>query len=284
MKSPGYILLIILSLLTLGSCKKENPQADTDNLFKFKEYIYYTTTGVVSINEDVQIGLANEVEGWVANSDISEDVFSISPSVKGKLVAQNSRTFSFIPTNGLTPNTEYTVRVKLNKLYPSVNKAFKTYTFKFKTIEPNFTINTNNLQSYSKEWQYIEGVLNSADAMSLSSLKDLIEVNQKGTSLSVKWDSISSTVFAFKIDSIKRLKEDSEIQIKWDGKKIGVDNNGSSERAIPGLNNFTIVNVSVQQSPEQYIEINFSDPVKKQQTFNGLVAVENVKNLRYTAD
>ena len=48
--------------------------------------------------------------------------------------------------------------------------------------------------------------------------------------------------------------------------------------------NFTIIDVDVIQSPEQYLSINFSDPLKKQQNFNGLVYIKNVVNPKFIVD
>ncbi|RPD96493.1 hypothetical protein EGM88_08990 [Aureibaculum marinum] len=286
MKTFNRIITIVLLIVVVLSCKKNSTQSETDNLFKFKDYIYYTTSGVVSIAEPIQIGLAKEVEGWEVDTEITESIFSISPAVAGKLTALNSRTFVFKPEKYLKPNTEYTITVNLSKLYLNVPSEFKNYTFKFKTIEPNFVINTNNLQSYSKEWQYMEGVLRSADVLSLETVKKLITVAQNGESISVKWFPVSqnSSVYQFKIDSIKRLKEDSEIEIKWSGKEYGIDNVGKAKRNIPGISNFSIVNVNVIQSPEQHLALNFSDPIKKQQNFKGLVTLGESSKLKYVVD
>ncbi len=279
-------LLISAIVLLVISCKDKNPQQETDNLFKFKEYVYYTTSGLVSVTEPIQIGLAKEVEGWDTNTEISDKIISISPFVKGKLSALNSRTLVFTPEENLKPDTEYSITVNLSKIYTNVPSEFKKYTFKFKTIQPNFTINTNNLQSYSKEWQYIEGVLKSADVLPIETVKTLVSATQKGKKLKIKWQPVlqSSTVYEFKIDSINRFKDDSEIEINWSGKKHGIDNKGSAKKQIPGISNFTIVNVDVIQTPEQHLAINFSDPLKKQQNFKGLVAIENTKNLKYVVD
>ena len=119
MKTFNRIITLLFLVFVVLSCKKENPQEDTDNLFKFKDYIYYTTSGVVSITESIQIGLAKEVEGWQPDKEISEDIVSISPSVKGKLTALNSRTFVFKPEENLKPDTEclvlkYGYRLKID--------------------------------------------------------------------------------------------------------------------------------------------------------------------------
>ncbi|WP_117880160.1 alpha-2-macroglobulin family protein [Aureibaculum luteum] len=286
MKFLKRIFSLFLLLIIVISCKKENPQEDTDNLFKFKDYIYYTTSGVVSVTESLQIGLAKEVEGWEPDKEISEDLITISPAVKGKLKALNSRTFVFNPEENLKPDTEYTINVNLSKMYLNLPSEFKEYTFKFKTIKPNFALNTNNLQSYSKEWQYIEGVLRSADVIPLEMVEKLVSVTQNGKPLSIKWLPVSqnSSVYQFKIDSIQRLKDDSEIDIKWSGKDVGIDNVGEAKRVIPGISNFSIVNADVIQSPEQHLALNFSDPIKKQQNFKGLVAIAGAQNLKYVVD
>ncbi|HHC80018.1 MAG TPA: hypothetical protein ENK46_09065, partial [Flavobacteriia bacterium] len=211
--------LFVLLFLFVISCKKENPQQETNNLFKFKEYIYYTTSGVVSVTEPIQIGLGKDVEKWATETTISDKIITISPSVKGKLQATNSRTLVLKPEENLNPNTEYSVTVHLSKIYPNVPSEFKNYTFKFKTIEPNFTVNTGNLQSYSKEWQYLEGIVRSADILSLNKAIQLISATQNGKKLAVKWQETTSpsTYHEFKIDSIHRFKDDSEIEIKWSG-------------------------------------------------------------------
>ncbi|MCK0130384.1 MG2 domain-containing protein [Flavobacteriaceae bacterium F08102] len=273
-----------LLLLTTYSCNKQASTSDTDNLFTFKDYIYYTTSGLISVGEKVEIGLAKEVETWEKGTILSEHLFTIEPKVEGRLVAQNSRAFNFIPSRLLLPDTEYTVRIHLDKIYGAIPNAFKSYTFRFKTIAPNFSVNTRNLHSYDKHWQYIDGVFKSADLLSLDQVKTVLQVDQMGKDISIRWDSLSPTLYEFKVDSIQRFKDDSEITIAWSGKKIGIDQEGQTIRTIPSIRNFTIVNVGVRQSPEQYVEINFSDPVKKQQNFQGLVKIENVNYVKFTVD
>ncbi|MDV7186520.1 MG2 domain-containing protein [Lutibacter sp. TH_r2] len=280
------IIFAVLFSIAIISCKNEKPQESTDNLFKFKEYINYTTSGVVSIAEPIRIDLAKEVDGWVSNEEISESIFNISPNVEGKLSALNTRSLLFQPSENLKPNKEYSVTVKLSKLYANVPSEYKSYTFKFKTREQNFNITTNNLQSYSKEFQYVEGILKTADVLELEDAKKIISAEQNNKKLKIKWidaDSIS-TNFNFKIDSIQRFEDDSKILVSWDGSPINVDNDGKNQLNIPGKNNFSIVNIDVFQTPEQHLNINFSDPIKKQQNFNGLIAIKNAKNLKYVVD
>ena len=280
-----YLFLTLLISVILFSCKKKINQ-EPDNIFKFRDYISYTTSGLVSIAEPIKIDLVKEVDSWEPTMELSDKLISVSPEIEGKLIALNNRSFVFQPSKKLEPNTEYTVTIFLHKIYNNVHAEFKTFTFKFKTIEQNFSINTTNFQSYDREWKFIEGVLRTSDVLSLEKAKTLISASQKNKTLKIKWNDFDAQTnqFQFVIDSVQRFVEDSEVIISWNGKKINVDNEGNTSFKIPGKNNFSIMQVDVAQSPEQYLKINFSDPIKKQQNFDGLVQIQNSKNVTFTVD
>lgn len=278
------VLAILAITFLMASCK--NNDTKTDNLFKFRDYISYTTSNIVSTHDPIKVSLAKPIKGWEPNQEITDDIVSVKPHVSGKLMVENSHTLQLIPDEPLDSDTEYTVTVKLSSIYNSIPSAFDSYTFQFKTIKPNFNVVTNSLQSYDKNWQYLEGTLKSADLIALQDAKKLIEASQDGKPLSIHWIDVveQAKFFEFKIDSINRLVDDSKVLVKWNGKAIDAENNGENSVTIPGKNNFTIVSADVTQSPEQYLAINFSDPLKKQQNFDGLVTIQNAKNPRFVVN
>ncbi len=282
-------LLILSLVLLIFSCKDKDKDkhSETDNLFKFKEYISYNTFGNKSITTDIKVGLARPLEQFEMSQELSvNEYLQISPKVDGKLVIENGNTLIFVPSKNLKPDTEYSVTVKLNKLYDDISKEYKTYTFSFRTIKPNFKVNLVKLQSYSKEWQYLEASVEASDFISIDKAKQLVSASQNGQNLKLKWPAeiADGQYFSFKIDSISRKMEDSEILIKWDGKAIGAENRGENTFKIPGQNNFTILNVSSTLAPQALLSINFSDPLMVNQDFSGLVNIENSQNLRYEVD
>jgi len=279
-KRFAFVLILTLA----ASCKKK--VVETDNLFKFRDYISYTTSGITSVASPVQINLAHDVEGWEMGQQITDNIVSIKPHTEGKLTVANKHTLRFTPDEHLEPDTKYTVVVKLADIYKNIPNGFIDYTFQFKTITPNFNVVTNNLQSYSKKWQYLEGVIKSADVISISAAKTLVKASQNGKKLNLVFNEANknSKHFKFKIDSIQRNIEDNEILVKWHGASINASNEGDNTITIPGINNFTIVDINVIQSPEQHLTINFSDPLKKQQNFDGLVSIQNVKNPKYVVN
>lgn len=74
------------------------------------------------------------------------------------------------------------------KIYTDIPTDFKQYTFQFKTIEPNFSINTKTLQSYNKEYQYIEGSLKSDDIITLEEAKQIINAKQEEKKRTIVWN------------------------------------------------------------------------------------------------
>ena len=65
--------LVFLALITLVfSCKKK--PVDTSNIFKYRDYISYTTSGLVSVVTPIKINLADEVEGWEAEQELEASI------------------------------------------------------------------------------------------------------------------------------------------------------------------------------------------------------------------
>lgn len=283
MKAFRLFFAFSLVLLTLSCKDKKSVTAATDNLFQFKEYISYNSFGNKSIADPIRIELAQPLEQFEITQELSSDFLKISPKTEGKLLIENGRTLIFQPTAYLQPDTEYAVTVKLSELYKGIDPQYKNYTFSFKTISPAFKVTLNDLQSYSKKWQYVTGVLETSDVISTENAQQLVEATQNGKSLSVKWpsDERYAKFFNFTIDSIQRKVDDDKILIKWNGKPIKAGNKGENTFAIPGQNNFAIVDLKSTMAPQALLSINFSDPLQENQDFSGLVTIENSEDLRY---
>ncbi|MEC8831084.1 MAG: Ig-like domain-containing protein, partial [Bacteroidota bacterium] len=238
--SKSYKILLFAFLIFASSCKDKNSDSNTDNLFKFKDYISYHTNGNQSISSPIKIALSQQLEQFELSQELPKEYLEISPKVDGTLMIENGRELTFQPTEYLKPNTEYTLSLKLNKLMENIPSEFKTYTFSFKTIAPNFRINLGDLQSYSKDWQYLTGTLNASDMLDASKINTVLSVKQGEKTIPVKWDNSSDNAqyYSFKIDSISRKTDDSELTINWTGDAYDIENEGSETYTIPGKNKF----------------------------------------------
>ncbi|MEM7085885.1 MAG: MG2 domain-containing protein [Bacteroidota bacterium] len=280
-------LIYLFALVVLCySCNDKTATSETDNLYKFKDYISYATYGNKSVTAPISVELMKPVESMDLTQELPSNYIKITPRTEGTLVLENGRTLIFQPSENLQPDTEYTISVLLHKLYEDIPATFKTYTFRFKTIAPNFKVDLGNLQSYSKEWQYLTGSITTSDIVPLEKAKQLMKASQNGKDLLMVWpqENGAGKFFNFTIDSIQRAVDDSHIDLSWDGKPIESNLKGTNTFSIPGQNNFKVVDVKSTYAPESSLSINFSDPLRENQNFAGLVTVEQAQNLRFEVD
>ncbi|MFC5047528.1 alpha-2-macroglobulin [Aquimarina hainanensis] len=279
----------LIALVLLISCKNSD-QKKIENLsepHKYEEYISQVSTGVISAYDKIQVILQNPIAGWSDHQELSNDIIEISPAVKGKLIAVNNRTLSFEPEEKLAQDTFYTFTLDLEKLGVQVTEDLSNdFVFGVRTLEQQFSVFTDHIQSYDKKWQYVEGTITSSDQLQIETVRQLVNASQKGKQLSIDFEdqAVLGREFVFRIDSIQRFDKDSEVKLVWSGDSFNIDSEGEDLIKIPGKDNFSVLAVDIADTEEKYIEINFSDPLQKNQNFNGLVTISGVKNLRYTVD
>src|SRR5690554_438082 len=251
----------------------------------YSDYISSFTSGLVSSESDIRIVFSFDRSDWVVGQEVSEDLFDISPSVKGKITALSSNTLSFVPEQRLKSDTEYRITFKLSKIIETP-KELSDFRFTLKTFKQDFIVLTNDLQSYNKDYQYLNATLQSSDVLDFETASKLVEATQNGKKLTVKFDETfsSKTDFKFIIDSITRPEGNQKILIGWNGKSFGINQKGQTEFEIPGKSNFEIVGMEVGDNESQSLFINFSDPIKSGQNLSGLVQVEKAGDLRFSTE
>ncbi len=286
MAKPLLRSLFLLLLLLGCNTEKESPAQQLDNLNRFQEYITQVTHGIISAQSDVRIILNNPVKGWNSGDELDSDLLQVAPNVKGKVVALDDRTIAFIPEKGFKQDTEYQISLDLEEIIKDLPDNLETLTFSVKTLKQQFNIYTDALQSYSKEKQYLTGQLRLADEFPLDKAKQLVSATHKGKSVNLKFDTAvkQGTQFSFKIDSVQRFEEDTDLKISWDGSKFDIDSKGENTIKIPGKSNFTVLDATVEMGEKTMVLVNFSDPIKKGQNFKGLVVLESDNSPKYAVD
>lgn len=269
------------------SCGRKSAADFNSDFSLFKEYIVSFTGGIVSSESDIRVVLAFDKKDWKVNQVLDSDLFDISPSVDGKVVALSANTLAFIPEKKLKPGTEYQVTLNLDKLtaIPKEKEAeLSKFNFTVKTIKQDFTINTMDIQSYSKDYQYLNCVLKTADNIDIETAKKLVTASQNGNNLKIKFEKKSGSAkeFNFKIDSIQRYLEASNLEIAYDGSDFDIEQKGQLDYAVTGSKEFKIVKVDIPEGSNQSILINFSEPLEKGQDFKGLVSIQNTNNLKFS--
>ena len=279
------LILFFTVIMLLNSCSKESREEFESDFTLYREYINSFTSGVISAHSNIEVGLAFAKKEWQINQELDKNYFTISPLAEGKVVYLAGNVLAFNPEKPLKQNTEYRITLHLSKII-EVPEELSEFNFTIKTLEQDFMVTTRDLQSYNKEWQFLNGVLKTSDYMDAATAKKIIRAEHEGRQLAIKFDDYRTpqTQFHFIIDSIQRQVEDSNIKILWNGKPFDINREGADEFLIPGKNNFKVISIHPAHEDNQVLHINFSDPIKKDQNFDGLVAVEGVQNLKYAVD
>ena len=286
MKVKGLSLVFFVFFI-FQSCGRKSAADFNSDFSLFKDYIVSFTGGIVSSESDIRVVLAFDKKDWKVNQELDDDLFDISPNIRGKVVALSSNTLAFIPEKKLNPGTEYQVTLNLDKLITLPKEkeaALSKFNFTVKTIKQDFTINTIDIQSYSKQYQYLNCVLKTADNIDIDTAIKLVSASQKGNNLKIKFEKKSGTAkeFNFIIDSIQRYDEATNLEIAYDGSDFDIDQKGQLDYAITSINEFKIVKVDVPDGSNQSVLINFSEPLEKGQDFKGLVSIQNANNLKFS--
>jgi alpha-2-macroglobulin len=278
------LFCLLIAIVLCQSCSKKSATDFDSDFALFKEYITGFSSGYVSVHSDFRVQLAFNKSDWKPNQELDEDLFDISPRVSGKAVALSNNTIAFIPSEKLEQNTLYQITLRLSKITNKIPNELSNFNFSVKTIKQDFIVNTLDLQSYGNNVYYLNGVIKTADQLSFEEALKILKATQKGEKLKISFDKTTSSAMEFKftIENIQRFDEDSKITISWDGNAVDIDRKSEVDFLIPGKNQFKVLKIDIGDANNQSLLINFSDPLKKEQDFKGLVAIEHTKNLKFT--
>jgi len=273
-------VVAVIILITLNFRKRD---INSDNP-EFAKYISAHTSGIISKNSPIQLKLTSAVTDFIKDKEnLPKGLIYIRPDVEGKLALINN-TLEFTPNESLKSDKEFYVEFNLGDIV-DVKDDLKTFNFQFKTIKQAFDYVIEEQRTIDKKtlkYQQVNGFVNTADAADPEMIKSLLKAKQDGEKLSVKWSSdVDLMVHYFTIDSILRKKETSSVDLKWNGDVIGVNKNEKSEIEIPAIGDFKLLSSKVIHHPEQYLQLQFTDPLDERQNLKGLITIEGVSNLRY---
>ncbi|WP_026977104.1 alpha-2-macroglobulin family protein [Flavobacterium tegetincola] len=277
-----HAIYCLFFLLFIQSCSKKSAAEFNSNFSTFKTFVTNFSGGLISAQSDLRVVLAFQNDEWKKDEVLDSNLFSISPSVDGKVVALSSSTIAFIPAKKLKSDTEYQVTLHLSKLIETP-KELEDFNFTVKTIKQDFIVTTADVQSYSPTHQYLNASFKTADKLDFETASKLITAEQNGKKLKLKFETSSGSASEFKfiIDSLQRYDSDTTLKIRYDGNSFDIDQKGSIDYSVKGKNNFTVVDASVSHISGETLLLNFSDPLAKDQDFDGLVSIDGARNLKY---
>jgi uncharacterized protein YfaS (alpha-2-macroglobulin family) len=279
-------IIVAICLLIAGCKKKRETVLNADP--KFRELITAYTSGIIPTQSTIRIRLAYDYSEKVEpNTPIDKNLFEFSPDIKGSSYWLDNRTIEFRPSERLKSGTIYTCKFYLSKII-EVKPDLKTFEFGFQTIMQSYSVRIQGFKPYENTnliWNKITGTIITSDEIETDEIVKVLSAHQGTATCKIHMISEpDKKVFNFSIDSIQRTEKENIVNIDWDGKPIELTEHGSEKVTIPALSDFKLMQTQVNQEPEQFIKLIFSDPLMKSQNLEGLIRMENGVSLTYAVN
>jgi uncharacterized protein YfaS (alpha-2-macroglobulin family) len=280
------IALLCIAAFYLNSCSSSSKVSSAE----FGKYITGFTSGKVDMDAEIKIELSSEVLDSIPagkkDSAFLKDHISISPDVEGHFYWVNYRTIGFKPTGYFKEGKHYHVEFKLGK-FVNLPSKFNTFEFNFETEAQKIDITESGLQvnnPYIPEWQRYELTAVSNFELNPKDIARCFSGKEGNRNLVVNCIQLEAKHYKIIIDSIERKNSEQQFTINWNCKRLGVNNKDSKTITVPSLGNFKVINMEVADDGDQELKITFSDAIQPNQKFDGLIEVEDAKNLKFNVN
>jgi len=282
----SVITLIVIALFLLKYSPSNTVNA---NNTAFAEYVEGYTAGVVSRGSTIRVRLASQVNTLQqTNQEDPRKLFTVDPDVKGKVYWLDARTIEFRPDEHLKPGREYIVAFHLGKV-AEVSNDLQDFVFGFKVIEPSYHVEIDGVTAQTNtatDLMKLTGRVAFADTERPEHIEKILAVStDDGRRYSIKWQHNAQTrLSTYQIDSIPRGEAARNLTISWDGSAIASSKDGEKAIEIPAKGSFKVLDIRAVHEPEQYVLVQFSDPILVAQQLSGLIDIAGLQDLRYTID
>lgn len=277
--SATGLLLLIMMTVGLYSCTRT--QKDIIPSADYAPYVNAYTGGVISQNSTIRIELTHDQPMVDLNSELKNNPFSFSPSLKGKAYWVSNNTIEFVPEEGtLKPGTLYEGTFQLGD-FIEVDKKLKEFNFSFRVQERNFTLQLESLPITATQPDEIniKGEIRFSDVVKKEEVEKMLTASDGKKSYPVEVTATDNlTRYQFSIRQIPREADDYPLTITANGNPAGIDRKQSEEVLIPAKDCFRFMSAERIEQPENGIEIVFSAPLSTTQDLKGLIEIPEVSS------
>ena len=282
-----FIPFFFLFILCIG-CKNKNID-DTTPLSVLSEgygsYLVEHTQSEISIADNLVFRFSGAViEPDQIGNEVDSKIFEINPNVKGKAYWKDMSTLIFDPENYLEYNTRYDFTIQLSTIYKDVPETLRDATIPFRTRYLNLDLEFYQIKHPPNDGNLIQytGAIKSSDFIDNTEIEKMLSASQKGSDIELLWTHSSGMYHGFAITNIVRKEEETEVNIKWDGTKWDADFEGERKQIIFPKGAFQIISAEASKGENRSVSIDFTSPLDKRQSLEGLVRIKNYKGkLKY---
>ena len=289
-KQIAYALLAAAALTATALYFFHQKPAKTEAYYQaVSQYIYAFTSGAIGREDAVRVRFVNAaVSKEQIGQPVAAGVLDISPSVPGQAVWEDDRTILLKPSEPLPFGKRYTGTVHLRRIYADAPALVKIFDFQFHIRALAYEVVTDGIAAdpMDSRQQRVVGRIHVNEAVGNADVEKMLSAKQGNKALLVSWThNADGRTHEWSVQGVERSNARSKVHLSWSGKAIGVDHNGSTEQVVAPFDEFGVLSARAVQVEEQYVVVNFSDPVSPGQDFNGLLRIEGYDGkLRFVVD
>ncbi len=274
----NFFTLLVVALATLACSPNGTNKASNDSeSVRFSQHIEAFTNGLIFKRSNIEVRFSSEIEDAKAGAKAADDIMTISPKVAGTFTWADKQSLVFTPSEDMKSGQMYNMSVDVGEVIRGTSDKF---TFKCQIISQHAKIDTETLLPYSiynlKDNQ-LKGELAFTDNISFNLAKEAFSATQEGNNLKIEWSESgdNNKSFNFTIHNVKRSDKASEINLKVDGKKVGIKSDITRDITVAALGNFAVESQKIGSEPNQFIEILFTEPLLPSQNLDGLITLDS---------
>ncbi len=291
MRKPlAYVLFAVAGLTGLFFLNRSQKIVKNEAYYEaISQYVYAHSGGAIGKDETVRVRFVNAaVAQEQVGKPVAANIFSVDPKIEGQAVWEDDRTIKLQPTVSLTPGKQYTARVALKKIYADAPDVARVFEFDFNVRETAFEVITDGVSADPDDprLQRITGHVRINEPSNGAKVEQMLQAKQGNKALLVSWQhSADGLSHSWTVAGVERSNVRSKVNLEWTGAAIGVDKTIKNEQTISAWDEFTLLSARAVQIEEQYILLNFSDPIASAQELSGLIRLGNYTGkMRFVTD
>ena len=166
-------------------------------------------------------------------------------------------------------------------LYPQaldgVDDSLAPWVTQLTVMRQSLRVRVDSLAPATDDEMILSGQLETSDQADPEAVKQVITAKQGDTTLPLVWQQdAAGLVHSFTVTGIHRGAHAAPVRIGWDGKPLGVSNNGNQTFPVPASPQaFEVTLVRAESDPTPHVSVQFSQPLDAKQNLAGLITLDD---------
>lgn len=271
------LTLLVFILFSCGD-KKEKKEKETITFSEeIAKVVSYVTNGDIHFDDEIKVIFNNPVVDENEVNSSPDDIFSFSPSIKGRALWESRSVLKFVPDKVLPTRTEFKGKLNLQKLSPEFKeKNLDVIEFRLNVLGRDI-VSFNGKLDLKDRNDPVKLIYSGSVRFSEKTNVEFVEKSAKikgPKSIALTWSKIDDWNYQFTSEDIVRTESNQEYSINFDKNPLDLEYDYSESFTVSPLTKMVANEFRTDESGRSpRIRIVFSDEIDMEQNIDGLIDV-----------